>query len=378
MAEEPDVARPRLPRRDFVILPTLSLLTVAVMVSVAEVGARWYMPAVEGRESCVVTDPALGSISRPNCNWSSKVPEGPLVLYRHNECGFRSETSCRALAPDQLRLVVMGSSTSEGLYNLYEDTWSARAADKLSARCGKPIDVQNMSGEFTLQQTAYRTPDAVALKPTTAIFMVTPFDLLQIPPEDYSPDQKPNGTAPKAKLPAVRQLIADIQWLRILTLVQHFYYRQPESFIQLYLVYKDRADFLRLPFTPEWQHRMAYLDQVLGYMGGRFRDANIPFVVAFAPHMVQSYLAASAGRSGIDAFALGRAIAELARKNNVRYIDLTPVFANTKEAPEDLFMNQNQHWNSKGNAVVGATIFQSLTSSDGVEAFASCDAKPGG
>src|SRR5438309_415013 len=94
MEPPPAPRRPRLPRRDFVILPLLSVLTVAVMLGGAEVATRLAMPQ-KSVDECLVPDPVLGHRPLANCVSHTKSAEGEWVENRYNDCGYRADSSCR-------------------------------------------------------------------------------------------------------------------------------------------------------------------------------------------------------------------------------------------------------------------------------------------
>ncbi len=83
----------RLPRRDFIILPLISLTTIAVLFVATEIGARLLWPE-SGSSTCLVTDSVEGLREKPNCEERLKNAEGPWVTYHYNECGYRTSASC--------------------------------------------------------------------------------------------------------------------------------------------------------------------------------------------------------------------------------------------------------------------------------------------
>src|ERR1700733_9444277 len=84
----------RLPRRDLVILPLLSILTIAFLLVGSEVGARHFFPESAGGDPCRVSDPTIGFKYRPNCTSRVKSAEGPWVMNHYNDCGYRTQQSC--------------------------------------------------------------------------------------------------------------------------------------------------------------------------------------------------------------------------------------------------------------------------------------------
>ena len=83
----------KLPRRDIVLLPLISMLTLLCMLAGAEVITRIVWPE-QIVNSCQVPDPSLGFRYRPNCSSTMKSAEGPWYTNDYNECGYRSAASC--------------------------------------------------------------------------------------------------------------------------------------------------------------------------------------------------------------------------------------------------------------------------------------------
>jgi hypothetical protein len=365
---QPPKSPRRLPRRDFFILPLLSLLTVVAMLGGAEVGARFMMPA-KSIDECLAPDPVLGNRPRPSCVSYTKSAEGDWVENRYNDCGYRSEDSCRTPPDGTIRLAVLGSSMSWGLNVPTGQTWYVRAADMLSRACGRRIDVQNLGGVLSLTEIAARVPEALALKPSAAVMVVTPFDLEGFPPGPFVP-----GVAEHVKPPlhGLRRLQVEITSARAVVAAQHLIFRRPDTYIRLYLRYGDKADFLRPPFKPAWRQRLAYADQILGYMADTFHGAGVPFVLVFVPQEAQADIVATKQRiPGIDPFAFGAAVGAIARKHGIVYNDLTPRFSAIPDAP-DLYLNVDAHMNGRGNALEAEGVEQALTGDDGVPELVAC------
>ena len=117
----------QLPRRDFVILPILSIATIMAVLAAAEIGSRLAMPEVQA-DSCMIHDPLLGERAKPNCISHTKNPEGEWVENKYNECGYRSNTPCHAPLNGALRIAVIGSSTGWGYQVPTDETWYTRTA----------------------------------------------------------------------------------------------------------------------------------------------------------------------------------------------------------------------------------------------------------
>jgi hypothetical protein len=84
----------KLPRRDWILLPMISLLTIALLAGSTELIAH-YMSSGSTTDiaDCMVkNDPQHGARGIPNCVCWGKTLETEEVEYRLNSHGFRTES----------------------------------------------------------------------------------------------------------------------------------------------------------------------------------------------------------------------------------------------------------------------------------------------
>jgi hypothetical protein len=344
----------KLPRRDFVLLPLLSLLTCVVLFALAEVGARTWWPENE-EDSCVVADAKLGFRFKPNCQSLSKAMEGPWVTNNYNSCGYRTDQGCGVRPNDVLRIDLMGSSTAEGYLIPYEHTVGATLQSDLHRACSRTVQVENMGmigyqGDIIVEQM----DEALALKPNAIVFLVTPFDF------DYV-EKVPAGSAPPVQhIELLRRVRNYLAASRAAELAQHFAFNDSRRFANLYLTYGDRADFMRPPFTAAWRERLAKLDDQLGKMQAKAAAAGVKLVLTYVPSRAQAiFLADDHPQSNVDGFAFGRAIGDIARKHDVPYLDTSEMFSHLHDAGA-LFYPHNGHLTAEGQPLVGDSIARSI------------------
>ncbi|HEX4809439.1 MAG TPA: hypothetical protein VH325_10940, partial [Bryobacteraceae bacterium] len=103
----------RLPARDYILLPLLSLCTVVLMLGASELAARLIWP-VRDFDSCLVYNPSVGGRFKPNCTSITKNAESGWVVNKYNECGYRSAAPCDVKPAGAVRVVVVGSSFTQG------------------------------------------------------------------------------------------------------------------------------------------------------------------------------------------------------------------------------------------------------------------------
>jgi SGNH hydrolase-like domain, acetyltransferase AlgX len=154
-------------------------------------------------------------------------------------------------------------------------------------------------------------------------------------------------------------------------------FENPGIEIPMYLRYGDKADFLRPPFSPEWQQRLAAADAIIGETAARFRAAGVPLMVMLIPQRTQAELLSMKKRpSGIDPFALQRALEAIAKKHGATTIDLFSQFASDAH-PANFYYPVDNHLNEDGSRAVASSIVKSLSNS-GIAAFDGCAHQPQG
>ncbi len=349
-------------RRDFVLLPLACALTVIAMLAGGEVFARMVWP-VRHAVSCEVQT-AAGKRFKPNCIAWNKTIDGPWIENRFNDCGYRTAESCRVV-PGQLRVVVFGTSISWGYGVPYDQTFAARASKTLSARCGARVDFQNLATEADDVPTSdRRVPEALRLKPNAVLLLINSYDLQSI---DASPD---------APVPAhgfnMATVKAIIENSNLLKRGQHYLYRDPAMQISVFLKsgVDDTNGYTATPLPAKWEARVKALDALLVRMRARTEAAGIPLILAYEPRRVQVLLDIPRfRRPNVDPLGLDRRLREIAAADGVRFVDLTPPFAASRNY-NDLFYTSDGHPTSEGDVVVADAIVSELLAQP---TFAQCD-----
>jgi hypothetical protein len=170
--------RPRhLARRDYLLLPLISLATVAVLAGALELYGRIFW-AEKLDNDCSYYDQEYGWKYHPNCTTQWKIAEGPWVMAHYNDCGYRNPESCHSRPPGSLRVVVVGSSVSGGFPVSYPETFAARASAALTRLCGRQVEFQNMGGAPPDWGSIYnRFDEALELKADAIVTVVGPYDI---------------------------------------------------------------------------------------------------------------------------------------------------------------------------------------------------------
>jgi len=360
------------PRRDLVLLPLISLLTLLVMLVGAEVTARVGWPE-QKVNACSVPDRVLGVRYAPNCSSTMKAVEGPWYTNHYNACGYRSDTPCGPVPAGTRRIAIIGTSMSEGYLVEYPDTVAARLGADLSAMCGKPVDVQNLASVYySGRRLLVRMDEALTLRPSAVLLVIPPYDIEAQLDDAADPI---TGTDPPARA-VPRDRVADgnqvnlrqrlALWLResrAVTVAEHFLFQQESTYLDLYLRYGDKADFLRPPFSAAWQERLRRFDLLVAELARRAHRANVPFTLAFVPQQAQLMLMEGIDpKPGVDPRALARALAAIASRHGVDFIDTSDALRVERQASR-LYYVVDGHPSGVGQPIIARDIARHYTKS---------------
>lgn len=357
---------PKLPARDFIFIPLISLITVIFIFGAAEIATRAFWPE-QSEDICVHKDQIGVLRAQPNCTSTTKIPEGPAVTYRFNECGYRTPDSCGVKPIGALRIVMLGSSITEGLHVPYEQTFAERTARAVAQATGRKVQIENL-GLATLSplNCYHKVDEAIALHPDIAVYAVAPFDLdqamdpLQLANRNH-PQAVPQGPlAHYAKPTLLKTLQGALNDSRAFLVAQHFLFSNTETFLRIYMAYGDKADYLRDPLSARWQARYSDFDLVLTDMAARFHQAGIPLLLMAVPSRPEAaLLSVSDPPPHSDGYAFDRTLQQMAAKLDVGYVDGIREFAGTPKS-DHLFYIVESHITGDGHALLAHALVRKL------------------
>ncbi len=355
----------RLPSRDIVIMPLLSLLTIAACLMVSEAASKHYYFSNE-KDSCLIDSADVTSRHCPNCTTRLKASEGPWVTNQYNECGYRTKEPCGPKPQGSIRIVLLGSSTSEGLYVAYDQTFAARAASDLTRMLGRPVEIQNLGRAGCSPVCLYhQTGEALALHPDILVLAVDPYDirrfeLAQMPYRDMpvlplqTADSAANVSDPLMSVKAFITRSASI------VAAEHYLFQNTSIYDRIYLHYMDNADYLRSPFSPLWEKRLAAFDILLTEMARKSRAAHVPFVLLEIPSLPQVALARENNLpAGVDPNAFNERLKQISLRQGVQFVDVSDSFNHAPELSK-LFYVTDGHLNGEGHAYVSRGLVEQL------------------
>lgn len=366
-----------LSRRDWILLPLLSLLTIALLFVGAEVSTRIFW-STEDKGYCVWFDPAEGPHGKPNCTSIEKIPEGQRVVEHFNECGYRSESPCGPKPPGAARIALLGSSIAEGYVIPYEKTVGATMTNLLHAHCGLPVQLENLGAEACLPIYSYRhMGEALKLQPDAVVLIVNPWDLEQdVNPKLLALRDAPmpvnRASAPSARLTFIQRAQLWSRSSRALAVAQHYLLQNRRTFLKIYLgAGGDHGAFLRVPFSRAWERRFEVTEVLIREMAAKSHAAGVPFILVGVPERAQVLLLdEDHPPAGVDPWAFTRRLAQIAQGSGVLYVDGLKVFSTAPDR-DDLFYVMDGHPTPEAQQLLGRAAARELMAAKS-SVFANC------
>jgi GDSL-like Lipase/Acylhydrolase family len=367
----------QLPKRDFFLLPAISLLTILTILVASEVVCRLIWPE-DTNDVCVVSDPLIHTRFRPNCKSRTKPAEGPWSDNSYNECGYRTLESCGPKPPGTIRVAVIGASFSYGYGSPYADAYTTLTAKALTRQCRRSVEFQNLGiGNGSLLDIYRRTNEALALKPDLLLLVAGEGEVTR----EMSPDELAHRDDPPKPAQDAKQVAADsesfrhhlfvmLKQSRVTLILQHFMFQDPSTYGKLYLAYDDKANFLRVPFSSRWQQRFSNFSVILGAISNKAHADSVPMAILIAPTEAQLALANSPLSAEVNLQAFPNEVSELAASHGVFAIDLLPSFTKRPDF-KSMIYTADGHPSPQGQHIVADTLDRQLLSS-GIPAFEGC------
>ncbi len=362
----PSHASESLPRRDYLILPLLSIVTILLLFGTAEGGARILWPQREF-DDCLnysIVDPRY----RPNCTSQAKDAEDPKVTYHYNECGYRTAANCGPKRQGTARIVLLGSSNTQGQYVPYDEIFATRTGNSVARDLQRVVEIENISAPYVSPLICYRRISEVTLlEPDLVVLSLAPGDLWwKIDPElliqSHSPSVHINQLSTAGKdfsfLPNFPEVL--VNHLTAVKMTQHYLFQDTDFFIRVSLAGGDRLGYLQRSFAPSCEARFSDLKTLVVEMAAKLRARQIPLLVVAIPSRIEAALLNAKRRQAqLDPFAFGNRIREIAEDADATYVDLMRPFS-LLPRPEDLYFPVNLHPTSEGHEAIARELIPAV------------------
>jgi hypothetical protein len=371
----------RLPRRDWIVLPLLSLLTIGVLLASTELIAQRMFPRSKtvGEDCMMFNDPSTGVRGIPNSVCWEKPAEGELAEYRLNNSGYRSDVEFGPKPEGTYRIVMLGTSFAAGMRVPEEKTFAALLPKELSWRTGRNVELYN-------EGNPYRYADAIALN-FNEVLKFTPDMILWIVTRG---DIKDSHTLPKGLVDDHTAWSSSSQslWARALRrvnmefgsksftaataeifrhsqtafLLRHFLLKSQSQYVKSYLAAADdEMGYLRASPSAEWQSWLRQFELEAADIGRQANAAGVPLVAVFlarAPHAAM--ISMGEWPADIDPYKLDDELRSIIVSHGGIYIDILPDFRNIPN-PEQGYFGVEGHPNADGHATISRLLAKELT-----------------
>jgi hypothetical protein len=365
----------KLPQRDWILLPTIGLLTICLLLGSTELIARRMLTKSNtGGEDCMVFhDPSNGPRGIPNSVCWEKIPEGKLTEYRFNSSGFRNDFNFGPKAPGTYRIVMIGTSDAGGFRVPQSQTFGTLLPVELSQLTGRRIELYN-------EGLPWRSPDMIALHfdavlathPDLIFWVLSPMDIERTS-WDVQPDEARalnlKGRALyhiRAALEA-KSLSASLAEIfshaRTATLLKDLLYKSRSQYVKSSLIgADDKTGFLKKHPSLEWQERLEAFDKSAAKIEAQARDGGIPLVAVLLPDRTEVAMVAMMGEKpkGFDPYKLDDELRSIIVSRGETYIDILPGFRTIPD-PQLGYYAIDGHPNPDGHATIARFMARALT-----------------
>jgi hypothetical protein len=374
-----DRSETKLPRRDWILLPSIGLLTIFLLGGCLELVGTWMFPW-EGRSltrCMVLNDPSTGLRGIPNTICQGRPAEGQTVEYRFNNHGHRAAMDWAPKLPGTYRIVMPGSSIVFGDGVASEQTIASLLPARLSAQTGRRVEVYNEGMGFGFPRSVALRFDSEVLgaKPDMILWALTPTDIEHVSDLGLNPALEKSGGAGKsasfltiarekihaafASKSITETLTYVLNQTRTAFLLQHFLDESQSQYLKNVLV-GGGPPFLRAEPEAKWLDELRQFDAYAAEVEQKARAANVPFVAVLLPVRAQAALI-SIGEwpQGIDPYKVDRDVRSIITSHDGIFVDILPGFRNIPN-PEQYYFPYDGHPNAAGNEIFANLLAKEL------------------
>jgi hypothetical protein len=391
-SDDSDHEEAKLSRRDWILFPALTFLTIGLLLVSADSVARWKFATLSGvGEDCLVfTDPSTGVIGIPNSVCQEKIPEGEVSEYRFNTCGHRTDLECEVKPPGAYRIVMIGGSYAMGMRVPLEKSFAALLPAELSQRTGRTVELYNEGMPWRPPQIIARHfNNVLAPKPDMILWVIVPLDIWNpLWTLRYAGTARSPG-APQAlsAYDKVKRILraASNRVNHVATklsaptelMLRHFLYKSQSYSITSYLqgsvaaelpdkpdapyMRKVRGpDFLKVAPSEDWQNHLRAFDADAANIEAQARAAGVPLVAVLLPERTQAaMLSRGECPAGFDPYKLDSELRSIIESHGGTYIDILRYFRGIPNT-EQGFYPLDGHPDASGHAMISGLIAKEL------------------
>jgi hypothetical protein len=367
-------------RRDWILLPLMAILPLIVLVAFTEFIARQtFIESPPTSHPCLVlNDASTGVRAIPNSVCMQKTLESGWVEFRFNGSGHRAVMEALPKPPGVYRIVLIGSSLSEGWTVPREKSFAALLPGMLSKDTGHDIDLYNEGMEWgSPHSTDLRFNQVLEAKPDLILWPVTPWDIYNVSmtvpyptnaesSSTHKPGEGGTRAGPLHRLWAKLTMAKLTDFLshnsKAFFMLQHWLYKSDSIYLGRSLSVTDEwTPSLQDRPSAEWQEKLRQFDGYTADMMARAKAAGVPFVVMALPRHAQAVMIASGDwPADLNPYSFGNQLKPIVEKNGGVYIDILPAFRNIPNIHSD-FYPVDPHLDIAGHAAAATVLEKGLT-----------------
>jgi hypothetical protein len=384
----------KLPRRDWLLLPLIGILTLVLVAVTTEALCRYFFPASQSGMKSLFdkNDPSGDERVLPNTSYTERIAEGKyLAEYKFNSCGHRAAMECGPKPAGTYRIVLIGSSVAQGLYIPRELTFAALLPGELSQITGRKVDLYNEAtgGKYRGGPTPARDDtrqfnEVMAENPDLILWVVTPLDIANPAFEDpvatpavvaaanAAPTAKPNAIVNAynkvANAIAQGKLEEEFRYrwdqTRSSLVLKHLLLGadSQDAYVHSYLRNEEDSGFLRNEPGPKWQRLRKHFEAEAALYESRAKAAGVPFAAVLVPNRAQAAMVAKGQwPAGYDPYKLDAGLRSIIEGNGGIFLDILPDYK-TILNPEQRYFPVDGHPDADGHAMISKLLAKELTS----------------
>lgn len=332
-------------------------------------------PVKEGfNSSTYVYDAPIGARFKPGHFGFAKTNGDKIQLFleqRINSFGFLDRDR-RLENPDKaFRVVVIGDSYYEGIFNDMRDAVWNQAEARSAMMLGRPVEVIAASHHHApfINSWSQFTQYALKLKPDLVIITLIHADILNFAMEDYvrdwlgfAPDHPPSAIFSLNSEGMLEMKEFDPDWQA---------YKQPLSDEEKARV---RAEIQTIQYVredienaPAWvQHNLDTVTAAFAKFGTEARSQGAELAIGFSAFEPNMNRIEDNPAFKKDTSLLRPRMMALAKKANVSFLDLSKLIYEGHTAEDNLYIPADGHWSSYAHYRAGNAIYNAIRERAGV------------
>jgi len=326
-----------------------------------------------GVKDCLINDPSTGYRGKPGCVAWEKGYESPLLKYRFNSSGYRSDTEFGPKHDDTYRIVMEGSSIPMGYEVESDKALAALLPEEISSKTNGPVELLNEAiggGSGVVPHLS----NSFDLKPDMVLWVLTPWDIAQgtgVVHHVQKPDRSVSFI--ERAWPRIKQAFSSqslstaiertFSASRTSLMLRHFLYESQSMYVKSYLMGSDHdMGFLRAAPSAEWEQSLHIFGAVAAENQRRCKAAGVTLAVVLVPSRAQAAMVSS-GKwpAGYDPYMLDRKLRALVTEIGAIYVDILPDFRDIPNS-ERYYLPADGHPNAAGHALLAGMLAKQLTS----------------